>query len=417
MLAWPSENLQGVSMTRQHGAIPVVLLFFCSLMGCSDSPVEDSGFEVRDSLGIQIITNHDPQWSLSDTWEVQGSAEVRIGVREGDPAYEFGVLRDAKRLSNGSVVVSDDQWLEIRIFDSLGVHFKTVGRDGDGPGEFRRLYNLGRYRGDSIWAYDYGSLRISILTADGEFVRSVPNRITGNYWMTHAFRDGRFFLYSPGGPMQPRQGRGTYWDSTFVVALAPDGEGADTLASVRNRESAIDENGMPQPIQYGGWSVHETWGDGFLWGTSDRYEIRVFDPSGKLFRIIRRSVSPEPISEERKRADQSAYVELVRSENGDEAARRAEESMQDVEWAETVPFFAKAIVDPADYLWVQEYGTPWMVETRWSVFDPQGRWLGDVLMPDALEITDISLDHVVGIGRDDVGAQYVQVHRLSRAGH
>ena len=85
----------------------------------------------------------------------------------------FSTVRGVGRLSDGSVAVLDRLSAEIRIFDANGRHVRSMGRRGEGPGEFRSAWKLWVLPGDTLWAGDYRPWRYNVFTADGEWVRAV----------------------------------------------------------------------------------------------------------------------------------------------------------------------------------------------------------------------------------------------------
>jgi hypothetical protein len=60
----------------------------------------------------------------------------------------------------------------IAVFDRQGEHIHTIGREGEGPGEFRSWAALFTSPGDSLFAFDSGLYRLSVFSPDFEFVRS-----------------------------------------------------------------------------------------------------------------------------------------------------------------------------------------------------------------------------------------------------
>lgn len=76
-----------------------------------------------------------------------------------------------------------------------------------------------------------------------------------------------------------------------------------------------------------------------------------------------------------------------------------------------------------DDLRVDAYGNVWLrhfaigsEHGSWSVFDRSGRWLGVVEMPAALEVKEIGSDYVVGVTRDALDVEYVEVYALVKKG-
>lgn len=50
---------------------------------------------------------------------------------------------------------------------------------------------------------------------------------------------------------------------------------------------------------------------------------------------------------------------------------------------------------------------------RWSVFSEEGVWLGDVATPEGVWLRDARDEVVLGIWTDELGVEYVQLHRLT----
>jgi len=75
-----------------------------------------------------------------------------------------------------------------------------------------------------------------------------------------------------------------------------------------------------------------------------------------------------------------------------------------------VPSYERAFVDGEGRLWLglsewSELQAP----RRWSLFAPNGTWLGDVDAPANVRIVDCRDDRVVGIWQEEGEASYVQV--------
>jgi hypothetical protein len=91
--------------------------------------------------------------------------------------------------------------------------------------------------------------------------------------------------------------------------------------------------------------------------------------------------------------------------------------------AEQLPVVWKVLVDELGYVWVRPYdpmkhsfalgGGPG-VGGKWLVFSPDGNRVGEIQMPPKLEASAITQNAVVGISRDEMGVESVQVYRLWR---
>lgn len=82
----------------------------------------------------------------------------------------------------------------------------------------------------------------------------------------------------------------------------------------------------------------------------------------------------------------------------------------------TTTDFDRAFVDGDDRLWVGSAVWPEQrsAPSEWSIFAPDGTWLGDVDAPPQLRIVDAREGRVLGIWQEEGEAPYVQVHRLLR---
>jgi len=97
--------------------------------------------------------------------------ELRLGDDEPGEAYEFTRIVAAAVSPDGQVHVVQFGEPVVRVYDSRGRHVRTIGRDGEGPGEFRALIALG-FLGDTLWTYDRSLRRISYFAPSGAFIRS-----------------------------------------------------------------------------------------------------------------------------------------------------------------------------------------------------------------------------------------------------
>jgi hypothetical protein len=135
-----------------------------------------------------------------------------------------------------------------------------------------------------------------------------------------------------------------------------------------------------------------------------------------LRRILRRPVEPRAVTREMIDAWIAANLEEVRRREGEAALPRYRQSYAEGVYGERVPLFDRAFVDGNDRLWVAEAVWPQRgsAPRRWSIFAPDGAWLGDLEAPARLRILDSREDLVLGVWQEEGEAPFVQVHRLSR---
>jgi hypothetical protein len=84
--------------------------------------------------------------------------------------YFEGYLRVACD-DKGFVYICDYKANNIKKFDSSGKFVKTIGRQGQGPGEFAMPYEIA-ISADRLFVWELGNRRLSVLTLDGEFIKA-----------------------------------------------------------------------------------------------------------------------------------------------------------------------------------------------------------------------------------------------------
>ena len=152
-------------------------------------------------------------------------------------------------------------------------------------------------------------------------------------------------------------------------------------------------------------------------GWSQSYEIGEYTTDGKLLRLIRRAYERRPVTAEVKAQFRADYEAMVRAEAGDvtpEQMRRFLEFVDDADYPEYLPAYSALLIDADGNLWAEDYRIHTESESRWTVFDSTGRWLGTVDMPDGLQVLEIGRDYVLGLRKDDLDLERVSLHALGR---
>jgi hypothetical protein len=107
-------------------------------------------------------------WALSET------PLVEIGVREGEEPYQLHRALGSVRLQDGRMVVLNGGSQELRYYDATGRFITSVGRRGEGPGEYQRPEYLRRTQDGGLLVWDRDLMRESFLDVEGNFKEAVP---------------------------------------------------------------------------------------------------------------------------------------------------------------------------------------------------------------------------------------------------
>lgn len=85
----------------------------------------------------------------------------------------FGRLGDIALDSHGRILVADRQGPHFKVFDPSGTYLATVGRRGEGPGEFASPSGISVGPGDSIFVGDTERGLVSVFSPDYDWVRDL----------------------------------------------------------------------------------------------------------------------------------------------------------------------------------------------------------------------------------------------------
>lgn len=388
------------------------------LIACSDAGGTDAGSVVRDSAGIAIVENSAAAWDEGERWSIPAEPVLHVGAIEGPPEYQLDRVVDAVRLSTGGIAVANGGSQEIRIFTADGEFDRAIGRAGGGPGEFRRLGWVHALADDSLLAYDAGQRRVTVFSPGGHVVRSITlSPDTAGAPQPRGIGrlpDGGLLVQATIGWPGPPQ-TGLMRSPLRISRISDDGVPLNAVAELAGEElmTRVDQENrsfsvMRLPIfrssQVAVAGAHVYVAD------TDRYEIRRHDPDGSLTRIIRRPIAPEPVTAADVETLVRARVEMAETP---EQRRTAERVAETIDMPETKPAFSMLLADAEGNVWVQEFVWP-LGGRLWSVLSPEGRWLGEVEMPERLRPTHIGRDFVVGVWRDDLDVQHVRVHAIRR---
>lgn len=385
-----------------------------ALLACSTGPVVSQS--IRDSAGVRIVDNGRVAWSPRQAWRLSPGPLLEIGVVEGDPRYQLYRARFVQRLSDGGIVLANTGSHEIRAYTADGIHRFSAGGAGEGPGEFRSISFLGVLPGDTLVAHDRDLDRVSFFAPDGEFIRSFrlePLQGIGDPWVRGLFdTDLLWVAYA-----RSFRGTGDGHHRNFLFYTVHDLEGTLRhgfgelifsqmwVVNEPNRSSYLS-------IPYGPFSAHSIAGDSLAHGWSDAPEVEIYDRTGRLRRSIRWKAEPVPVRSGDLRDFQERYYA-----GNDERSRRIRAAHEEMPIPATKPYYSDLLLDRTGHLWVANYRWGGDRSRSWQVFDPRGRWLGEVVGPQDFTPRDIGEDWVLGTFVDDFDVQHVLLYRLDKPAH
>lgn len=370
----------------------------------------------RDSAGIHVVENlGGPTWADGAGWTM--SEIVRIGSVGGDSDYVFGAISGLAVLSDGRIVVGDGAARELRFFSPNGVHQRTVGRRGSGPGEYNELSGVLVTPGDTLLVPDRRNLRMNRVAPDGTWLESQP---------VSAFEWPAGWSGTPNGLLAARVSVASYTligtepVPSPVVSLTERGMIGDTLAWLRPAGFYSTLGGEQFRYYPGAPDFCLLEDGGLVTGHSADYELLRYGATNGLTHVIRLRRERLPITE---REQEVFFARLKANLQERNRPQRFPQRKARTVFTETYPAFRGLVCGPRGTIWVQGF-KPWTAITPeefdragivhlppaspdWDVFDANGRYLGVVTTPTNFDIRLFRDGVAYGVWSDDLGVQYV----------
>lgn len=363
--------------------------------------------------------------------------DLRIGAADGPPEYQLFRVGDIAVGPDDELYVLDTGNDEVRVFDSAGAYIRTIGRSGEGPGEFQSPLVLA-VAGDTVVVTGFRDYHV--FTSDGTLLGS--ERATGNDFPPTvmdlaATTAGWTTLLQP-RRATPRPRPGPSQDTTHIARFNVAGVGQTDRSGVSlfgNRivlvpgpsTYALGQPGfimtpLFEPIPQVGLS---STGEVYV-ATGDGYEILVYDPEGTHRATIIGEVERIPATD----ADLDRMIEIELARYADLPRPLTGESAMVVEMLENEgtsvghapyrPVLGSLMVDADGSVLVQRLDLdPNPLESgddvTWDLLDPERRIVGRIVV--SANITPRLLREGMVYARvvDDMGVQSVARFRVEPA--
>ena len=382
-------------------------LMLCGVIACSDGDPGTPLIVERDSAGVRIVEAMRPLWGDSSLWRVDPDPVVDLTLSGTGPAHEFYGAGSMKQRPDGSLMIADGGSREVRVFSATGEFQASFGGEGDGPGEFRRLRGI-ENAGDTLLAFGDG--RVTVVAPDLSVVRTFGvDRFTADLH----YLEGGAVLPELNRPVLPQDGlTGLAWRPEPLVLFDLRGTLIDSIGETRGSEVYVSTEDGYRTIApfFGRASRIAVHGRRILRGSSETMQVEELDMSGNLLRILRIPDYPLDLGDATIAAQRAAILDGVPPGHFFRGV------LEEAPASPTRPAFADILVDPSGAVWLELYRgeSEQDLPEEWLVLEADGTWLGTVRIPDRFTVSDITMDAVLGVRRDELDVAHPQVLRLTR---
>ncbi len=317
--------------------------------------------------GIPHIMNDAPaegaqRVDLVERWRAGGEDDVVF----------FGVIRDAAPGPDGQVYLLDGQLSEVQVYDADGKHLGTLGREGDGPGEFRRPAAVVPLPGGRVGVTVGQPGRIITLEADGTPGPSIRPAIggEGGFGMLVDVLTRGDRMVACG--MQFSPGEEGMTELRYLSICDMDGNELHRLWEITGTRDFSKPKFVEKDEYFAmGRFAVDSAGRVYVAMDYDRYAVSVFAPDGTLERVIERPDYQGRMRSKEEKEEVTSGMRIVANGRTLELENVVEDRDQAIE---------SLFVDGEDRLWVRDSHSEEHagVFRRYDVFDADGAWLRSV---------------------------------------
>jgi len=356
--------------------------------------------------------------------------ERTLSKPEVELAQPFSDLTAIRELRDGRVIVVDGRELKVQVVDFRAGTAATIGRNGEGPGEYRWPGRLHALPGDSTLLQDQAGGRLLIITPDakpGGFLDlNRPGDAAPGRRFFLRFSDALGRLYAQAEPIRiGADGVAQLTDSSAIERLDRASGVRDTVADwpLRKDAGARLMNGMvitmPRRQPFPAW-------DQWLVSPDGRIAFLFYEPYRVDYVAPNRALTHgKPIPYERVKVDaalKEQYREERRRPSMAMTASRGGAStigpikmpyQEPSDWPESLPPFLSAAPSFSSdgMLWIKR-ATAAGVAPTFDLIDGKGELVERVILPKRSKLVGFGNGTVYLVRLDEDDLQYLQRHRL-----
>jgi hypothetical protein len=162
---------------KNHLAAPPLISFLLFLVSLIVGPLlslDISAQTIVTENGVRIVHNvKGGIWGTSPKVSIELVRTIG-DVDSDDENLSFDSPADLAVDAAGNVYIADSRNHRIQVFDPEGRYLRTIGRKGQGPGEFMSAGSIDFYSDGRLHVLDNSQRRIQVFTPKGEVLKTIP---------------------------------------------------------------------------------------------------------------------------------------------------------------------------------------------------------------------------------------------------
>jgi hypothetical protein len=387
-------------------------------------------------LVAALPTAHATAQSTPPAWgaNLRVVQELKIGQLEGAEQYTFGNIDDIAVGLDGSIFVLDGgRQPFIRMYDPNGKFVRLVGRQGEGPGEYRQPIAIKAMADGRIAAWDPRVRRVTVYDGKGEYRTSF--RVDAGLFTDDVFavdRDGNFYVKTTKFTADDRSMRSQLW-----LKVSATGQVLDTIPIPLENSTAfvlMTSEGDDPPFVTSVFSTMSPLGY-LVTGNNTTYSFTLVK-DGKPLKV-ERSYQPVPVARAEK-AEWDAWADRFANAPGARTVRPGPDGKPQVTEEKgpgrytvpnTKPPYRNLTVDDEGRIWVDRHVAAvqrpdtrkpdskspphvWREPRTFDVFDPDGKFLGTVVAPPQTQFLVQRGMQLWGVTKGEFDEEYVVRYRI-----